>query len=95
MFQFEAEPDLLQYFYDAGMGSRHSAGFGLLGINCPGFVLLKGGGSNVIEEFIIDEKPTLNCQLPSGVIRCGFGIDEVFLTFWQSPALKEVDLSMS
>lgn len=30
LFQFEAEADLLQYFYDAGMGSRHSAGFGLL-----------------------------------------------------------------
>lgn len=30
MFQFEAEAELLQYFYDAGMGSRHSAGFGLL-----------------------------------------------------------------
>jgi len=30
LFQFEAESDLLQYFYDAGMGSRHSAGFGLL-----------------------------------------------------------------
>jgi len=30
MIQVEGDPLLLQYFYDAGMGSRHSAGFGLL-----------------------------------------------------------------
>ncbi|AFA49669.1 CRISPR-associated endoribonuclease Cas6 [Acetobacterium woodii DSM 1030] len=30
MLQMEADVKLLQYFYDAGIGSRHSAGFGLV-----------------------------------------------------------------
>lgn len=31
-FVLEGDPDLLQYFYQAGFGARHSAGFGLLEI---------------------------------------------------------------
>lgn len=30
MFAMEADPKILQYFYTAGMGSRHSSGFGLV-----------------------------------------------------------------
>lgn len=30
MFAMEADPQILQYFYTAGMGSRHSSGFGLV-----------------------------------------------------------------
>ncbi|XCP87029.1 CRISPR-associated endoribonuclease Cas6 [Roseburia hominis] len=32
IFQLEGDTDLLQYFYQAGIGSRHSAGFGLMDI---------------------------------------------------------------
>ncbi len=30
MFQMEGQPEVLNYFLNAGMGSRHSAGFGLI-----------------------------------------------------------------
>lgn len=32
IFQLEGDPDLLQYLYQAGMGSKHSMGYGLLDI---------------------------------------------------------------
>lgn len=30
IFQMEGDPDLLQYFYQAGVGSKHSMGYGML-----------------------------------------------------------------
>lgn len=32
IFQLEGDPDFLQYLYQAGMGAKHSAGFGLLDV---------------------------------------------------------------
>lgn len=32
IFQLEGDPDLLQYFYQAGIGSKHSMGYGMLDI---------------------------------------------------------------
>lgn len=32
VFEMEAEPELLQYFYQAGLGSKHSQGFGLVDV---------------------------------------------------------------
>ncbi len=32
IFQLEGDPDFLQYLYQAGMGSKHSSGFGLIDI---------------------------------------------------------------
>lgn len=37
IFELEGNPDFLQYLYQAGMGSKHSAGFGLLDIAAQKF----------------------------------------------------------
>ena len=32
VFELHGKPELLQYFYQAGLGSKHSSGFGMLEI---------------------------------------------------------------